>query len=59
MYETITVFRGTVLVCLSSNVNHILPHRLIILSTVVHSYLLLLILVTTYTSDCFTPFIFS
>jgi hypothetical protein len=59
LYETITVFIGAVLVFLSSKVNPILPHQLIILSTVVHSYLLLLLLVITSTSDCFTPFIFS
>jgi len=33
LYETITVFRGTVLVFLSSIVNPVLPQRLIILST--------------------------
>jgi hypothetical protein len=58
MYETITLFRGTVLVFLSSKVNPILLHRLIIISTVVLSYLLLIILVTTYTADSFTSFIF-
>lgn len=38
MYETITLFRGTVFVFLSTKVNPTLLHRLIILSTVVHSY---------------------
>ena len=59
MYETITLFRGMVLVFLSTKLNSILLHRLIIHSIVIHSYLLLFLLITTYISHCFTPFIFS
>jgi hypothetical protein len=51
MYGTITLLRGAVLVFVSLKVNPILLYRLIIIFTVVHSYLLLIILVTTYTSD--------